>query len=127
MKQLKKQLKQLRTVTAQRTIGFAAAVEDLGTHTICGREVPYGVCQVRKVLKGQHQSERLLITIAHKRPDLFGLWFVADAVKAWWESFRAKDGAARNGKGDGAARNGTGDGAARNGKDGAAKIAKEGK
>ena len=82
---MKQMAKQLRTVELKRTIGFAAAVEDLGTHTIFGSEYPYTVCQVRKVLKGVHKSERLLKRIAEKRPDLFGLWFVCDEVKAWWK------------------------------------------
>lgn len=49
------QVKKAMPDELKRTIGFAAAVEDL------------------------------LKRIAEKRPDLFGLWFVCDEVKAWWK------------------------------------------
>lgn len=86
MKQMKKQL---RTVTTKRTVGFADAVKDLGTHTVCGNQVPYTTVQVRKVLKGEHKSLRLMHLIAERRPDLFGLWFVAPEVATFGKTLKA--------------------------------------
>lgn len=74
---------QLRQVSAVRLVGFQDAVDDLGTHTIHGVQVPYTHQQVRKVLQGKHKSERLLRVIANKRPDLFTVYFVCDDVRKW--------------------------------------------
>jgi hypothetical protein len=75
---------QLRVVTRQYTAGFQDAVADLGTHIICGHAVPYSRAQVYAVLKGQNTSERLLERIATRRPDMFGLPYVCEGVRAWY-------------------------------------------
>lgn len=87
MKQMKKQLCE---VSAVRTVGFADAVADLGTHRMCGHDVPYSLSQVRQVLMGQHMSKRLLERIAEKRPELFGLRFVDKSVKEFYETWKAE-------------------------------------
>lgn len=74
---------QLREVTAVRTVGLQDAVDDLGTHTVHGMQVPYTQQQVRLVLQGRHKSERLLAIIAERRPDLFTLRYVCDEVREW--------------------------------------------
>lgn len=79
---------QLREVSTVRAVGFKDAVNDLGTHFMCGQEVPYTRAQVYKVLQGKHKSKRLLERIAERRPDLFSLRYVADEVKAWYESYQ---------------------------------------
>ena len=76
----------LREVSSVRTVGFQDAVADLGTHRWCGVEVPYSRAQVYQVLKGRTRSLPLLRRIAERRPDLFGLRFVAPDVRAWWQS-----------------------------------------
>jgi len=86
----------LREVSAVRTVGFQDAVDDLGTHTLCGHEVPYSKAQVYAVLQGRHKSVRLLERIAEKRPDMFGLRFVDPAVKEFYEEWKAAREAARS-------------------------------
>ena len=63
----------LREVSRQRTVGFGDAVDDLGTHVICGHEVPYSRAMVYNLLKGKSRSERLLKRIIEFRPDLLEL------------------------------------------------------
>lgn len=73
----------LRVVTSPRIRieGFGDAVSDLGTHTICGIEVPYSRQAVYGLLKGQSKSPKLLALIVEKRPDLLGLPLVAESTK----------------------------------------------
>ena len=72
----------LREVSRKRTIGFADAVNDLGTHVVCGHEVPYSRMMVYYVLKGKSRSERLLKRIIEFRPDLLELsWTEKDVIK----------------------------------------------
>jgi len=78
----------LREVSAVRTVGFQDAVDDLGTHEMHGTMVPYSKAQVYAVLQGRHVSKRLLVRIAEKRPDLFGLRFVDPAVKDFYAEWR---------------------------------------
>ena len=71
----------LREVSRQRTVGFGDAVDDLGTHVICGHEVPYSKAMVYNLLKGKSKSERLLKRIIMFRPDLLELsWAVKEVV-----------------------------------------------
>ena len=77
MKQMKKQLCE---VSAVRTVGFADAVADLGTHRMCGHDVPYSVSQVRQVLMGQHVSKRLLERIANPTLPANEIFFPAPLV-----------------------------------------------
>lgn len=86
----------LREVSAVRTVGFQDAVDDLGTHTLCGHEVPYSKAQVYAVLQGRHRSERLVRRIAEKRPDLLDLRFVAPDVRIAAEKYRVENDAAQD-------------------------------
>lgn len=70
----------LREVSRQRTVGFGDAVEDLGTHVICGHEVPYSRAMVYNLLKGKSRSERLLKRIIEFRPDLLELSWTEKGV-----------------------------------------------
>lgn len=63
----------LREVSQQRTVGLQDAVDDLGTHVICGHEVPYSRTMVYNVLRGKSLSKRLLRRIIDFRPDLLEL------------------------------------------------------
>ena len=63
----------LREVSRKRTVGLQDAVNDLGTHVICGHEVPYSRVMVCNVLKGKIPSEKLLKRIIEFRPDLLEL------------------------------------------------------
>lgn len=89
---MKHQPTQLREVSAVRTVGFCDAVADLGTHRMCGRDVPYSKSQVYAVLQGRHASRRLLERIAERRPDLFTLRFVADSVREFHAGYLAERG-----------------------------------
>ena len=72
----------LREVSQQRTVGLKDAVDDLGTHVICGHEVPYSRMMVYNVLKGKSRSERLLKRIIEFRPDLLELsWTEKGVIK----------------------------------------------
>lgn len=84
---------QLREVSTVRTVGFQDAVADLGTHVMCGHEVPYSKAQVYAVLQGRNRSERLLRRIREKRPDLLTLRFVAPEVRAWASAADAEEAA----------------------------------
>ncbi len=66
----------LREVSRVRTIGFKEAVEDLGTHVICGHEVNYSRAMVYNLLKGKSNSERLLKRVIEFRPDMLELTWV---------------------------------------------------
>lgn len=70
----------LREVSRQRTVGFKDAVDDLGTHVICGHEVPYSRAMVYNLLKGKSRSERLLKRIIEFRPDLLELSWAEKSV-----------------------------------------------
>lgn len=70
----------LREVSVQRTVGLQDAVNDLGTHAICGHEVPYSKTMVYNLLKGKSKSERLLKRIITFRPDLLELSWTAKEV-----------------------------------------------
>ena len=70
----------LREVSVQRTVGLQDAVNDLGTHAICGHEVPYSKAMVYNLLKGKSKSERLLKRIITFRPDLLELSWTAKEV-----------------------------------------------
>ena len=65
-----------------RVVGFAAAVEDLGTHRVCGTDTTYSRQMVYNVLYGRSESKKLLARIVERRPDLLGLSFVAETTKA---------------------------------------------
>lgn len=73
---------QLRQVSSVRIVGFRDAVEDLGTHLVCGHPVHYSRCQVYSVLTGRAKSPKLLRRIAEHRPDLFDLHYVPESVRA---------------------------------------------
>ena len=75
---------QLREVSAVRTVGFQDAVDDLGTHIVHGRAVPYTRNAVYAVLRGTQKSQKLLRIIAQKRPDLFTLRYVCEEVREWF-------------------------------------------
>lgn len=70
----------LREVSRQRTVGFQDAVNDLGTHVICGHEVPYSRTMVYNLLKGKSRSVRLLKRIVEFRPDLLELSWTDNGV-----------------------------------------------
>lgn len=70
----------LREVSRQRTVGFGDAVKDLGSHVICGHEVPYSRAMVYNLLKGKSLSKRLLTRVVELRPDLLELSWVDQAV-----------------------------------------------
>ena len=78
-----KQMRQLlrETHISRRVVGFAAAVEDLGTHRICGVDAPYSRQMVYNVLYGRSGSKKLIQRIVERRPDLLELSFVAAATK----------------------------------------------
>ena len=80
---MSKQMRQLlrESTTFRRVVGFAAAVEDLGTHRICGTDTPYSRQMVYKVLYGHSLSKRLIARIVERRPDLLDLSFVAERTK----------------------------------------------
>ena len=65
-----------------RVVGFAAAVEDLGTHRVCGTDTTYSRQMVYNVLYGRSESKKLLARIVERRPDLLDLSFVAETTKA---------------------------------------------
>ena len=72
----------LREVSRQRTVGFGDAVNDLGTHVVCGHEVHYSRTMVYNLLKGKSRSERLLKRIVEFRPDLLELsWADKDVIE----------------------------------------------
>lgn len=70
----------LREVSRLRTVGFGDAVKDLGTHVICGHEVPYSRAMVYNLLKGKSLSEKLLKRVIEFRPDLLELTWVDQTV-----------------------------------------------
>ena len=70
----------LREVSRRRTVGFKDAVNDLGTHVICGYEVPYSKAAVYNLLKGKNKSEKLLKRIIEFRPDLLDLSWTEKGV-----------------------------------------------
>lgn len=79
---MSKQMRQLlRESAIRRVVGFAAAVEDLGTHRICGTDAPYSRQMVYNVLYGRSRSKKLIARIVERRPDLLDLSFVADEAK----------------------------------------------
>lgn len=80
MKHMRQQLRESFT-TFRRVIGFADAVNDLGTHRICGTEVCYSRQMVYNVLKGRSRSRGLIRRIVERRPDLLELSFVAEETK----------------------------------------------
>lgn len=65
----------------RRVVGFGAAVEDLGTHRICGIDTPYSRQMVYNVLHGRSGSRKLIKRIVERRPDLLELSFVAKSTK----------------------------------------------
>ena len=69
------------THISRRVVGFADAVEDLGTHRICGHETQYSRQMVYNVLYGRSISKRLLARIVEKRPDLLDLSFVSEVTR----------------------------------------------
>ena len=72
----------LREVAFRTRIeGFGDAVRDLGTHKICGIDVPYSQKAVRDVLAGKYFSRRIMARIVANRPDLLGLSLVAESTK----------------------------------------------
>lgn len=75
---------QLCEVSAVRTMGFQDAVDDLGTHVVHGRAVPYTRTAVYNTLTGRQKSMKLLRIIAQKRPDLFTLRYVCEEVREWF-------------------------------------------
>lgn len=78
-----KQMRQLlrETCVSRRVVGFATAVEDLGTHRICGIEAPYSKQMVYNVLHGRSGSKKLIQKIVERRPDLLRLSFVAEDTR----------------------------------------------
>ena len=70
------------TSTFRRVVGFSDAVDDLGTHKICGTETTYSRQMVYNVLYGRSRSRKLLARIIERRPDLLELSFVAEETKA---------------------------------------------
>lgn len=78
---------QLRQVSRIRVVGFQDAVDDLGTHLVCGHSVNYSRTQVYNVLTGRVRSDKLLRRIAEKRPDLLDLYYVTDEVRAKGREF----------------------------------------
>lgn len=72
----------LRETSSHRTIGLLDAVDDLGTHMICGHRVNYSVAMIRRLLKGESKSKRLLRRIVEARPDLLTLSWVDPSVVA---------------------------------------------
>ena len=80
MKHMRQQLRE--SCTFRRVIGFSDAVNDLGTHRICGMEVCYSRQMVYNILKGKSRSRNLIRRIVDRRPDLLELSFVAEETKA---------------------------------------------
>lgn len=91
----------LREVSTVRTVGFEDACWDLGKHMICGVMVPYSRTMVYQVLTGRAKSERLIRRIAEKRPDLFGLRYVAESVRARGMQYVAELESGRAGRANG--------------------------
>lgn len=79
MKHMRQQLRE--SFTFRRVIGFSDAVNDLGTHRICGTEVCYSRQMVYNILKGKSRSRNLIRRIVERRPDLLELSFVAECTK----------------------------------------------
>ena len=79
MKHMRQLLRE--SFTFRRVVGFGDAVNDLGTHRICGMEVCYSRQMVYSVLKGKSRSRNLIRRIVERRPDLLELSFVADETK----------------------------------------------
>lgn len=73
--------RELRQVSDSRVDGLATAIDDLGTHTMHGKQVPYSRTAVWSVLTGRRRSDRLMEVIARRRPDLFGLNYVPEDVR----------------------------------------------
>lgn len=65
----------------RRVVGFSDAVSDLGTHRICGTDVPYSRQMVYNVLYGRSASRKLLARIVTFRPDLLDLSFVCEQTR----------------------------------------------
>ena len=86
----------------RRVVGFADAVDDLGTHRICGTDATYSRQMVYNVLYGRSLSKKLIARIVERRPDMLELSFVADATKmiaqemGWRPKNRALPDAAQN-------------------------------
>lgn len=79
MKHMRQLLRE--TTTYRRVVGFCDAVTDLGTHRICGVDVPYSRQMVYNVLHGHSLSRNLIARIVERRPDLLELSFVSEATK----------------------------------------------
>ena len=73
---------QLRETVSVRVVGLADAIRDLGTHRVCGVDVPYSRQMVYMLLKGRYKSKRLLGLIVEKRPDLLELSMVSDDTRS---------------------------------------------
>ena len=89
------------THVSRRVVGFRDAVEDLGTHRICGIEVCYSRQMVYNVLYGRSLSKNVIKRIVERRPDLLELSFVADKTKSiargmGWRPLAKKRGGAPN-------------------------------
>lgn len=69
------------TTVARRVEGFGDAVADLGTHRICGVDVPYSKQMVYMVLHGKQLSRKLIARIVERRPDLLDLSFVSERTR----------------------------------------------
>ena len=79
MKHMRQLLRE--TTTFRRVVGFGDAVTDLGTHRICGVDVPYSRQMVYSVLHGRSLSKPLIARMVERRPDLLDLSFVAETTK----------------------------------------------
>lgn len=90
MKQARRTLMEIQP--SLRVVGFATAVEDLGTHVVCGVETLYSRQMVYNVLKGKSGSRKLMERIVERRPDLLDLSFVAESTKALAKTFGWKSG-----------------------------------
>lgn len=66
----------------RRVVGFGDAVEDLGTHRICGTDAHYSRQMVYSVLYGRSGSRKVIRRIVERRPDLLELSFVAEGTKS---------------------------------------------
>ena len=93
MKHMRQQLREIPM--GRRVVGFQDAVNDLGTHRICGVQVTYSRQAVWQVLIGKSLSKNLMKRIVLFRPDLLLLSFVSDeakdlARKLGWDEARTR-------------------------------------
>ena len=93
MKHMRQQLREIPM--GRRVVGFQDAVNDLGTHRICGVQVTYSRQAVYQVLIGKSLSKNLMKRIVLFRPDLLLLSFVSDeakdlAQKLGWDEARTR-------------------------------------